>query len=125
MRRKKEFCKENQHQLTFSTRAKMNRIQILEDWILKTPTDPFLHFGVAMEYLSLGDTAAALEKMEYVRNRFPNYLANYYQLAKLYETTGDNDKAIQTYEDGIALALQQKEMKTAGELRSALEELTF
>ncbi len=103
----------------------MQRLQTLLDWLEKTPDDPFLHFGVAMEYLSMDDSRMALEKMEHIYHTFPDYLANYYQLAKHYESMDNNEKAIEVYEKGIALALKLKENKTAGELRSALEELTF
>ena len=103
----------------------MQRLQTLLEWLEKSPNDPFLHFGVGMEYLSANDSPKALEKMEYIYTVFPDYLANYYQLAKLYESLSNNEKAIELYEKGIELALQQKENKTAGELRSALEELTF
>ncbi len=103
----------------------MQRLETLLHWLEKSPEDPFLHFGVAMEYLSSDEHIKALEKMEYVYKNFPDYLANYYQLAKHYELLNNNEKAIEVYEKGIALALKQKENKTAGELRSALEELTF
>lgn len=103
----------------------MQRLQTLLEWLDKSPEDPFLHFGVAMEYLSANDSKKALEKMEYICAHFPDYLANYYQLAKHYESLNSNEKAIEIYEKGIALALRQNENKTAGELRSALEELTF
>lgn len=103
----------------------MQRLKILLDWLEKSPNDPFLHFGIAMEYLSSNSLDLALEKMEYIAEHFPDYLANYYQLAKLYETKNDEVNAIATYEKGIALAQQQGDKKTAGELRSALEELTF
>ncbi len=103
----------------------MQRLKILLEWLKKSPDDPFLHFGIAMEYLSGNDTKLALEKMEYIVTLFPEYLANYYQLAKLYEQLNENDKAVEIYKKGIELALVQQDKKTAGELRSALEELTF
>lgn len=103
----------------------MQRLKILQDMLEKSPNDPFLHFGIAMEYLSSDTLDLALEKMEYISEYFPDYLANYYQLAKLYETKNNETKAIVTYEKGIELAQQQGDRKTAGELRSALEELTF
>ncbi|MDI1233085.1 MAG: tetratricopeptide repeat protein [bacterium] len=103
----------------------MQRLKILQDWLEKSPNDPFLHFGIAMEYLSSELIAEALEKLEYISEQFPDYLANYYQLAKLYETNNNENKAIATYEKGIEIAQQQGDKKTAGELLSALEELTF
>ncbi len=103
----------------------MDRLSALLNFVAQTPTNPFLHFGIAMEYLSLNEEQKALEKMEYVYQNFPNYLPNYYQLAHIYEKQNETDKAILIYEQGIALAIVQKELKTASELRSALEELTF
>lgn len=103
----------------------MDRLKALLQFIKETPSDPFLHFGVAMEHLSINDEKNALDKMEFIFQNFPNYLPNYYQLAHLYENIQENDKAISIYEKGITLALAQNEVKTAGELRSALEELTF
>ena len=102
----------------------MQRLKILQDWSEKSPNDPFLHFGIAMEYLSSETLDMALEKMEYIAENFPDYLANYYQLAKLYEARNDEAKAIIIYEKGIELAQLQGDKKTAGELRSAFEELT-
>jgi tetratricopeptide (TPR) repeat protein len=103
----------------------MQRLKLLQDWLEKTPNDPFLYFGIAMEYMSAESYTLALEKFELIATQFPDYLANYYQLAKLYETNGDESKAIALYEKGISLAHEQVYKKTAGELRSALEELTF
>ena len=103
----------------------MQRLKLLQDWLEKTPNDPFLHFGIAMEYMSSESYSLALEKFELIAIRFPDYLANYYQLAKLYETNGNENKAIAVYEKVIELAQQLGDKKTAGELRSALEELTF
>ena len=103
----------------------MNRLTALLNFINQTPSDPFLHFGIAMEYLSVNDEKKALEKMAFIYQEFPEYLPNYYQLAHLYENNNEIDKAILIYEKGIALALAKNETKTAVELRSALEELTF
>lgn len=103
----------------------MNRLQTLLEWLEKSPDDVFLHFGVAMEYLSVNNSVEAIRKMEYILNHFPDYLPNYYQLGKQYELQNNNERAIEIFELGISLATQQKETKTAGELRSALEELSF
>ena len=103
----------------------MQRLQTLLGWLEITPHDPFIHFGIAMEYISMDDHEKALQKMEFILEGFPDYLANYYQLAKQYEIAEAKEKAIEVYEKGISLALKQNETKTANELRSALEELIF
>lgn len=103
----------------------MQRLQTLIQLLQQSPDDPFLHFGIAMEYLSMDEAEKALDKMLYIKDHFPEYLPNYYLLAKQLEGFNETDKAIEVYEKGISLALELKENKTAGELRSALEELTF
>lgn len=103
----------------------MSRLETLEKLLEASPGDLFLHYGVAMEYLSASDLEKASGKLEWIMDQDPSYLAVYYQLAKLYEEQGKKDEAVTVYEKGIAVASSQKDMKTLGELRSAMEELTF
>ncbi len=121
MLRKNEFCKEIQN-LSF---IKMDRVKSLQKMLETSPDDLFLHYALAMEYLSAGEDVLAMEKLEVIKTMSPSYLALYYQLAKIYEKMGEAEKAIDTYEQGIEVAREQNETKTMNELRSALEELIF
>jgi Tfp pilus assembly protein PilF len=103
----------------------MDRVESLNKMLESHPEDLFLHYALAMEYLSAGDDALAMEKLEWIRLKTPAYLALYYQLAKVYEKLEETEKAIDIYEQGIEVAREQKEMKTMNELRSALDELIF
>lgn len=103
----------------------MSRLESLEKMLEASPGDLFLHYGVAMEYLSASDREKASSKLEWIIEQDPSYLAVYYQLAKLYGEQGRKDEAVEVYEKGIAVASSQRDMKTLGELRSAMEELMF
>ncbi len=103
----------------------MDRLESLRKMLESNPSDLFLHYALAMEYLSAGDDIPALEKLEEIRHDAPEYLPTYYQLAKLYEKMNDNASAIRIYEQGIEVARNQNETKTMNELRSALDELIF
>ena len=103
----------------------MERLESLNKMLESNPDDLFLHYALAMEYLSAEEDILAAEKLEWIKSNAPEYLALYYQLAKLYEKMNEQEKAITIYELGIEVAKQQKETKTMNELRSALEELIF
>jgi len=103
----------------------MDRITQIEQLLAQSPTDVFLNYALAMEYLSVSDIQKTIAQLEKVKSIQVDYLPLYYQLAKAYEANSDSDAAIKTYEEGILIAQQTNERKTLGELRSALEELTF
>lgn len=103
----------------------MNRIGRIQQMLTDNPEDVFLHYALAMEFMSVQNDAAAIEQLEWIRSAQSDYLPLYYQLAHLYEAAGESEKAIETYEAGITLAEALNDHKTRGELRSALEELTF
>ena len=89
------------------------------------PNDVFLQYALAMEFMSADEPDSAIEILASLKSQEPDYLPTYYQLAKLYEATGANNRAIETYEAGMLVAQKTNDRKTLGELRSALEELTF
>jgi Tfp pilus assembly protein PilF len=103
----------------------MDRVESLHKMLESNPEDLFLHYALAMEYISAGEDVLAMEKLEDIKVKSPEYLALYYQLAKLYEKMDETEKAIDTYEKGIEVARAQNETKTMNELRSAMDELIF
>lgn len=100
------------------------RLQQLLLYYKEEPANPFNIYAVALEYRK-SDLKQSLKFFETLLREFPEYLPSYYQAAKVFEETGDTEKAIATYQRGIALAKQKNDLKTARELQSALEELTF
>lgn len=98
----------------------MNRIELILQMLNDDPHDPFLHYGLAMEYLAIQDNAKALEKFQFVYDNFPHYLPVYYQLGKCLEASLQHQQAENIYRQGVDLAKQLNEPKTLNELNEAL-----
>ena len=84
------------------------------------PNDSFLNYALAIEYAKTDDIKKAIQLIEALLIRDENYLGAYYQLGKYYEQTEQPQAAIVIYNKGIAIAQQQKNKKTEGELNEAL-----
>lgn len=105
----------------------MNRIPLLTELIQDDPKDPFLPYALALEYLKQQDVQAAIDTFEALQKAHPAYLPTYYQLGVLLTETGELKRATTLLETGKALAEEQAERKTAGEIQELLwgiEDLT-
>jgi len=102
----------------------MDRIEKLKEFLQKDPHDAFVKHALALEYVKLGDEAAARQLWEEVLQRDPAYVGSYYHLAKLLERAGEKELAVRWYEQGMKAAMAAKEMKAYNELQAALEDLT-
>lgn len=102
----------------------MERIEKLKEFLEKDPHDAFVKHALALEYVKLGDEAAARQLWEDILERDPSYVGSYYHLAKLLERTGEKTLAISWYEKGMAAARAAKQMKAYNELQAAYEDLT-
>ena len=89
------------------------------------PGDAFLRHALALEYVKAGDVQAARSTFEELLADQPDYVGSYYHLAKLYESEGATDAAVQWYERGMEVAQRVGDRHAFNELRSAWEELTF
>ncbi|HXB92001.1 MAG TPA: tetratricopeptide repeat protein [Puia sp.] len=101
----------------------MDRIERLKEFLQSDPNDAFSKHALALEYVKLGDDAAARRLFEEILQRDPAYVGSYYQLGRLLERTGEKDLAIQWLEKGMAAAKAADERRTYNELRSAYDEL--
>jgi tetratricopeptide (TPR) repeat protein len=102
-----------------------DRIDILKEYLQKTPADNFLQHALALEYIKVGNDAEARRLFVEILTRDPGYVGSYYHLAQLLQRAKEMDEAIKWYEKGMEEAKKAGEMRAYGELRSAYEELVF
>jgi Tfp pilus assembly protein PilF len=103
----------------------LERINKIREMLTTTPNDSFLKHALALEYIKLGDDAAAQNLFEQLLEHESGYVGSYYHLGKLLERTGKEQEAIACYEKGMHMAKEKGDQHAFGELRGAWEELTF
>lgn len=96
------------------------RIDALNDMIKAEPTDPFLHYALALEFEKAEQIHKAITTLENLKTNHTNYLPTYYKLGKLYELLLNNVAANAVYRLGVVIAKKQNETKTLGELNEAI-----
>lgn len=104
--------------------SNLDRIQVLRNYILEEPQDPFNHYALALE-IKEKDPAEALRIFEYVLENFPNYLPAYFPSALFYFEHHQWEKARQVFENGIKLASLQQNEKAQKELKNAYQNFLF
>lgn len=97
------------------------RLGHLKELLRHDPDDPFLHYGIAMEYVSMEKFGEALEAFDEIFQRFPNYVPNYYQFGKLLFETGSGDRSLSVLKTGIGVAQKAGDRHAASELSALLE----
>lgn len=100
------------------------RIEQLQKFLDEDPSDPFNWYALALEFLK-SDPQKAQALFEKLLTDFEQYIPTYYPAGHLYLELGESEKAVEVFEKGIALAREQNDLKTAKELKSALDELMF
>lgn len=103
----------------------MDRIARLKELLLLHPTDSFLQHALALEYIKLGNDAAAKDLFQNLLSQNEGYIGSYYHLGQLLERTGDTEAALRIYEKGMEQAKAAGENHAYNELRSAYDELNF
>lgn len=98
----------------------MNRKELLLALLKDDPQDRFARYALALEYRKENLLQKAQEVFEALKKDHPDYLPLYYQLGKLMEEAGDEQKALHVYQEGLSLAITQKDMKTRSELEEAI-----
>lgn len=101
------------------------RIDKLQAFLKDSPNDCFLNHALALEYVKLGDEAAARSYFEKNLQHDPKYVATYYHLAKLLERISEQQQAIKIYEQGMQTAKAANDMHSYSELQSAYEDLVY
>lgn len=99
------------------------RIAQLRALMVAEPTDPFLPYAVAQEYMSGENWAEAALLFGDVTTDFPEYLPAYYHYGIALVKLCKVDEAVNVLTSGMQLAQRQKDGKTALEIEALLEDL--
>ncbi len=100
------------------------RLEFLKKMVAEGSTDPFVHYGLALEHVALGQGGEARAAFAALRARFPDYLPQYIMAAQLFQKEGLDDEARRAATEGLSLARVQGNAKTASELQGLLDELS-
>lgn len=95
-----------------------DRLKKLEDYYKQDPNDPFIIYGLALEYEKT-DLDKAIEFYESLLNNYPDYLPTYYQAAHLFWGEDELEQARIIFQNGIDIATKQGNIKILNELKSA------
>lgn len=101
----------------------MDRIAKLKEYLEKSPDDSFLQHALALEYIKLGDDDTAKNYFESLLAANPGYVGSYYHLGKLLERSGNKEKAVEVYEQGMKVAKTAGDGHAYNELQAAQEDL--
>jgi len=100
-----------------------DRMRQLQQMLQRQPDDPFLLYGLAMEYKKGSEFDLALEYLARALKADPNYCYAYYQRGMVHESLGESDEAKRAYREGIAAAQRSGDAHAKEELSAALSML--
>jgi len=102
-----------------------SRIEQIKTFLKDSPEDAFLNYALAIEYIGINDSIKAKIIFKKLLTTNPEYSATYYHYGKLVLKEGKVDEAKEIFENGVKVAVKNKENHTAAELRSALNEILY
>ncbi|HVA16896.1 MAG TPA: tetratricopeptide repeat protein [Candidatus Dormibacteraeota bacterium] len=100
-----------------------SRRQMLEEFVAKNPADAFGRYGLAMECIKTGDSAAAEKNFKQLIAAHSDYVAAYFQYGQMLAKMGRVDDARKTLTEGVSQATRTGEDHARNELQAALDEL--
>ena len=101
----------------------VDRRAVLEEFLRQNPEDAFARYGLAMELMRSGDSAAALEQFQRLHEQHPGYAAGFQQAGQLLITLGRHAEARQALARGIAAAERAHDAHARGEMQDLLDEI--
>jgi cytochrome c-type biogenesis protein CcmH/NrfG len=100
-----------------------SRKQQIEAMLADDPNDPFLRYGLAMEYVSEGNDAEAARCFAELLTVAPDYVPGYLQAGQVNLRLGRAEEARQAWTRGIAVARRQGDGHAADEMQGFLASL--
>jgi len=97
----------------------MDRLPLLQQFVVKNPDDPFARYGLAMEFKKRGMLVEASEAFAELIRRRPDYVAAYLMAGQTLLAAGDRDGALGVFTAGVAAAQAAGNDHALGELEAA------
>ena len=105
------------------TDQKKSRRQVLEEFVEKSPNDPFARYGLAMECMSGGDAAAAAQQFRVLLEKQADYVPAYLMYGQLLAREARRDEAKEILSQGITAAAKKGDSHAASEMEALLADL--
>jgi len=99
------------------------RRELLETFVAQKPDDAFSRYGLAMECMNSGDTAAAEGNFRELLQRNADYVPAYLMFAQLLAKQSRAEDARGVLNEGIAAASKAGNAHALSEMESLLNEL--
>ena len=103
----------------------MDRLARLKALVEEHPQDRFARYGLAMELGNQGQLEESLAEFRALIDLDPSYLASYFQTGQTLEKLNRAGEAREIYSQGMAVAEKKGDLRTRGELESALALLDY
>jgi thioredoxin-like negative regulator of GroEL len=106
-----------------SNPTKPSRKEQLEAMLADDPDDALARYMLAMEHVSAGDQARAVEVFRETIARSPDYVPAYLQLGQALVRLGQTGEARSVWQRGVTEAQKQRNDHAAGEMQGMIEML--
>ncbi|MBV9122177.1 MAG: hypothetical protein JO112_02295 [Planctomycetes bacterium] len=97
-----------------------SRKQQIEEMLTEDPNDPFLRYGLAMEYVGEGDDEGAVRCFQELLKVAPDYVPAYQQMGQAFLRLQRRGEARQALEQGAAAARQGGDQHAWEEMQGLL-----
>jgi predicted Zn-dependent protease len=101
----------------------MDKIAGLKEILALDPRNSFARYGIAMELVSRGETAAALREFDTLLTNDPDYTAGYYMSAQTLAGEGRKAEAVERLRAGVGCAARSGNSHALSEMQAMLDEL--
>jgi thioredoxin-like negative regulator of GroEL len=99
------------------------RLEQLQELLAADPDDPFLRYGLAMEYVGVGDDLTAARCFRELIEKSPGYVPSYLMAAQSLVRLNRDDEAKAVLRQGVTAAKQENNQHALGEIQELLERL--
>jgi thioredoxin-like negative regulator of GroEL len=106
------------------TELKKTRRQLLEEFVSKKPDDAFSRYGLAMECMNSGDSAAADSHFKALLDRIPDYVPAYLMYAQFLARESRGSEAKQILSTGIIAATKARNDHARSEMETFLNDIS-